>query len=261
MSTDIDVDIRSSGLACITIDRPGKHNALAAGVLHGLGEAILRVGRDVQARIILLRGAGDRYFAAGGDLVELASVRSDGQVHAMADRATRVLDAVRACEIPVVAYLNGDAIGGGAELALACDLRAFAPHARLGFIQGRMGITSAWGGGPDLGAIVGPARALRMMARCEMVDAAQALAWGLADLEATDGPEGAALSAFVMPMLERSRDVLRGIKAQCHAWRSGPGHAEWRALERASLLSTWASQAHWKAVDQFMSRNSGKEKR
>ena len=80
---------------------------------------------------------------------------------------------LRACPLPVLAYLNGDAIGGGAELALACDMRLQSASARIGFIQARLAITSAWGGGPDLCRIVGAARAMRMMSRCELVDAQQ----------------------------------------------------------------------------------------
>src|SRR5690606_19137494 len=125
-------------------------------------------------RLIVLSGAGDRYFAAGGDLRDLATVRDEAATLAMAGQARAALDAVRECPVPVVAYLNGDAIGGGAELALACDLRLQASQARLA-------ITSAWGGGTDLCRLVGGARAMRMMARSELVDAQQALAWGLAD--------------------------------------------------------------------------------
>ena len=93
----------------------------------------------------------------------------------MMEEAGGALDAIRHCPVPVIAYLNGDAIGGGAELAVACDLRLQAGHARIGFIQSRLAITSAWGGGPDLFQLLGSARAMRMMCRGELVDAQQAL--------------------------------------------------------------------------------------
>lgn len=254
-AADIEIDVRDGGLVWITINRPHKHNALARPVLDALASAVRDAGSDARTRCVGLRGAGDKYFAAGGDLVDLASVRSDEEINAMAEQATAALDAVRNCPVPVVAYVNGDALGGGAELAVACDMRMMAPHARIGFIQGRMGITSAWGGGPDLCALIGPARAMRMMGRCEMIGAALALDWGLADLEASDGADGEDVKAFLKPLLERSSLVARGIKAQTSAWRSGLPRAPRREVERSHLRATWASDEHWAAVDRFLARD------
>ena len=254
MASEIGVDARDNGLVWVTINRPQKHNALARPVLDALAAAVRNAGNDERTRCIMLRGAGDKYFAAGGDLVDLSSVRTDAEIDSMAEQATAALDAVRNCPIPVIAYVNGDALGGGSELAVACDLRLMAPHARIGFIQGRMGITSAWGGGPDLIALVGPARAMRMMARCEMVNAAQALAWGLADLEVRDGADGEDVKAFLKPLLERSTLVLRGIKAQTSAWRGNLPLSPRRETERSHLRATWASAEHWTAVERFLSK-------
>ena len=254
-SPAIEVDARGNGLVAITVNRPHKHNALARPVLDALAAAVRDASADANARCILLRGAGDKYFAAGGDLVDLSSVRTEAEIDAMGDQARTALDAIRNCPVPVVAYVNGDALGGGAELAVACDMRLMALHARIGFIQGRMGITSAWGGGPDLVALIGPARAMRMMARCEMIDAARAVAWGLADLEVRDGPDGDDVKNFLKPLLERSALVARGIKAQTIAWRNGLPLAPRRDIERTHLRATWASAEHWAAVDRFLSKD------
>ena len=252
---EVDVDVRADGAVWITIDRPHKHNALARPVLDALAAAVRAAGDDSRSRCVLLRGAGDQYFAAGGDLVDLASVRTDAEIDQMNEMATAALDAVRNCPIPVIAYLNGDALGGGAELAVASDLRLMAPHARIGFIHGRLGITSAWGGGPDLCALIGPSRAMRMMSRCELVGAAQALDWGLADLEAHDGPDGDDVAAFLEPILARTPLVLRGIKAQVLAWRHGLPLSERRATERKHLRATWASPEHWEVVARFLAKD------
>jgi enoyl-CoA hydratase len=255
MNTDISVDERERGLAVVTINRAEKHNALASSVLGRLAGALHDLGSRPAVKVILLRGAGDKFFAAGGDLVELSSVRTSGEIDTMGDAATRAIDAVRYCEVPVIAYLNGDAIGGGAELAVSCDARIMAMHARIGFIQGMLGITTAWGGGPDLIALVGSARATRMMSRCEMIDTRQALAWGLADMEVADGDDGKAMNEFLRPMLERTSAVLRGIKQQAIAWREGRSLDERRTIERRHLRDTWMSEEHWRAVDKFMSRS------
>jgi len=255
MSSELLIDVREKGLVWITIDRAHKHNALAGPVLAALAETIRKIGSRAETRCLVVRGAGDKYFAAGGDLVELAAVRSDEQTNEMASRATAALDAVRDCPVPGVAYINGDAIGGGAELAVACDMRLMATHARIGFVQGRMGITSAWGGGPDLCALVGSARSMRMMSRCEMVSADRAVAWGLADLEVQAGADGDDVRAFIDPLLDRSRQVLCGIKEQTSAWRRTLSCASAREVERRNLLATWASPEHWAAVDRFLAKD------
>lgn len=255
-SKDITVEERAGGVVWITIDRPLKHNALARGVLSDLGQSVAAAGVRPDTRFIVVTGAGDRFFAAGGDLVELSSVRDEPATLDMAEQSRAALDAVRACPVPVLAYLNGDAIGGGAELALACDMRIQASHARIGFIQARLAISSAWGGGPDLCRLVGGARAMRMMGRGELIDAPQALQWGLADAVAADGPAGADVQAFLEPLRSCAPQVLRGIKAQTSAWRQGASYEARRAVERQQVLNTWLHDDHWRASDKFLARSA-----
>lgn len=252
--SDVLVDERAGGLAWITINRPRKHNALARPVLAQLRDAVTALGRQPATRLIVLTGAGDRFFAAGGDLVDLASVRDEAATLAMIEEACGALDAIRHCPVPVVAYLNGDAIGGGAELAVACDLRLQGAHARIGFIQAKLAITSAWGGGPDLFQLVGRARAVRMMSRCELVDAPTALDWGLADAVIADGPQGQDIAAFLKPMLHCTPQVLRGIKAQAVAHRKALGWTAHRAVEMDHSVRTWLHDDHWAASEKLLSK-------
>lgn len=247
---------RAHGAVWITVDRPHKHNALARQVLTGLAAAVRAAGKREEVRYVVVTGAGDRYFAAGGDLRELSGVREEAAVKAMVDDAGAALDALRDCPVPVLAYLNGDAIGGGAELALACDMRLQAAHARIGYIQAKLAITSAWGGGPDLFRLIGPSRAMRMMSRCELIDAPTALAWGLADAVVGDGPEGADLAAFVQPLDHCAPLVLRGIKAQAIAARRGEGWAAHRRVEEQHLVRTWLHDEHWAAAARLLTRSS-----
>lgn len=253
---DISVEERVGGVVWITINRPHKHNALARGVLSELRQAVVAAGAHPDARFIVLSGTGDRFFAAGGDLVELADIRDEPSTIEMAEQSRAALDAVRSCPVPVLAYLNGDAIGGGAELALACDMRMQAKHARIGFIQARLAISSAWGGGPDLCQLVGSARAMRMMGRGELVDASQALQWGLADVVVSDGPAGEDVQAFLEPLRVCASQVLRGIKAQTTAWRQGASYEARRAVERQQVLNTWLHDDHWHASDKFLARSA-----
>lgn len=245
-----------NGEVRLTINRPHKHNALSRPVLTELARIIQKVADDPQVRIVLLQGAGERYFAAGGDLRDLAVVRTDDATKAMSDEARGALDAIRTCKVPVIAYLNGDAIGGGAELAMACDMRLFAATARLGYIQAKLAITAAWGGGADLFNLVGPSRALRMMARCEMVDATTAEHWGLADAVISDGPHGNDITEFLEPMLRRPPHVMRAIKRQAVACRTGVGYDRQREIEQQDLIATWTHDDHWAVAEHILSKES-----
>lgn len=259
-TTDATVNVRviepQPGAVWITIDRAQKHNALARPVLAELASAVRQAGVREEVRYLVVTGAGDKYFAAGGDLRDLASVRDEPAVMAMMEEAGAALDAIRHCPVPVIAFLNGDAIGGGAELALSCDMRLQAVHARIGYIQARLGITSAWGGGPDLFQLIGPAHAMRMMSRCELVAAEQALAWGLADAVISDGAQGTDFAAFTKPLNICPPQVLRGIKAQAIAARQGAGWKAHRAVEQKHLVRTWLHDDHWSLSEKLLSKGS-----
>ena len=251
---DILVEDFGRGQIWLTINRPHIHNALSRSVLAELANAVVRHGGDVQTRFIVIQGAGERYFAAGGDLVDLSSVRTPEATLAMSSDARGALDAIRNCKVPVIAYVNGDAIGGGAELAIACDMRMIAASARIGYVQAKLAITSAWGGGTDLCALVGASRALRMMARCEMVGAEMAANWGLADVVIKDGPGGSDVQEFLKPLLDRSPLIMRFIKQQTSAWRTGRPYADRRDTEQKTLVESWTHVDHWAAAEHMLSK-------
>jgi enoyl-CoA hydratase len=238
----------------VSLNRPDKHNPLSRAVLARLRDIFTEGWSESDLACVVLRGAGERYFAAGGDLRDLADLRTDAEARAMANDSRAALDAIRAFPVPVVALVNGDALGGGAELAVACDLRVIREGAHIGYIQGRLAITSGWGGGPDLASLIGPARALRMATRCELIPAATALEWGLADAVAPVDALEATLQDFIAPMIKQSSNVLRGFKAQMAAMRRGATYEERRAIEQEHFIAAWLHADHWDAVEQMLSR-------
>jgi enoyl-CoA hydratase/carnithine racemase len=240
----------------VTLNRPAKHNPLSRSVLARLREVFDGARDEADLACVVLTGAGDRYFAAGGDLRDLYEVRGAADARAMVEESRAALDAVRTFPLPVVAVLNGDALGGGAELALACDLRLMRDGSHIGYVHGRLAITTGWGGGTDLAMIVGPARALRMMARCELVPAATALAWGVADAVAPAEGMDAALQEFLEPMLKQAGSTLRGFKAQALAAKRGLPFEERRAVEMEAFVGTWIHPDHWAAVERLLSRGT-----
>jgi enoyl-CoA hydratase len=247
---------RDGGVMWLTINRSARHNPISRGVLAGLQAAIELATSEPELRCVLLRGAGEDYFAAGGDLHEFRSVRNPAQTQAMVIEARRVLDSVRECPVPVIALVNGDAMGGGAELAVACDMRLMAAHARIGYMHGQLYLSTGWGGGTDLFDLVGRSRALRMLARAEMVTAADALTWGLADAVAAPGENLDEFAArFVQPILRQSPRLLRTFKAQALAARHGQNREARRELEMQGFISAWTHDDHWTAVERILSRD------
>lgn len=244
------------GVLRVTIDRAEKRNALSRALLGELRGVFERRASDGSVRLAVLTAAGDRSFAAGGDLRELASVRTEEEAIAMATEARAALDAVRGFPVPVIAALNGVALGGGAELAVACDLRIAAAHAGIGFVQGRINVSTAWGGGIDLMRLLGPARALAVLARGEVIPAAQAQALGLVEAVAeADEPFEAFVARFVAPLARQAPQVMRAFKAQAIAEGLGQPRAEREQAEARLFSLTWVHDDHWTAVDRLFARS------
>src|SRR5207244_3071905 len=134
------------------------------------------------AAVVVLRGGGDRAFVSGGDLKELGAIRTHDDAVVMASRVRRLLDRVAAFSVPVIAALNGHALGGGAEVAIAADIRIAADDVKIGFNQASLGIMPAWGGAERLAQVIGRGRALLAIATGEVYDAPTAHELGLIDI-------------------------------------------------------------------------------
>ena len=238
----------SDGVLRVTVERPEKRNPLSLGVLERLREVFSAAANRDDIRLAILTGAGDAAFASGGDLVELASLRSVEAARALSLHGKAALNAVRLFPVPVVARVNGLALGGGAELALACDMRFAAAHATIGLIHARLAISPSWGGSADLMRLLGTGVASRMLARAELLDAEAAHAIGLFDgVESGEGGFEAAFEAYVQPMLAPPPQVMRAIKAAALAARM-PGLEAQHAVETDNFGITWSHEDHWAAV-------------
>jgi enoyl-CoA hydratase len=168
----------ADGIARITVNRPDKLNALNATVMRELGDAVSAVESDDAIRGVLLTGAGPKAFVAGADIAELASQGPvDGKARAQIGQS--VFRRLERCGKPVVAAVNGFALGGGCELAMACHLRVAAEGARFGQPEVKLGIGPGYGGTVRLPRLVGKGRALELLLTGEMIDAAEAWRIGL----------------------------------------------------------------------------------
>jgi enoyl-CoA hydratase len=170
--------VEESGIALLTVNRPEKLNALSAAVVDELADAFGRVASQPQIRAALLTGAGEKAFVAGADIAELAAL-SPYDARAFALRGQAVFRQLETCGKPSVAAVNGFALGGGLELAIACTVRFASENARLGQPEVKLGIIPGYGGTQRLPRLVGLGRALEMLLSGEPVPAAEAWRIGL----------------------------------------------------------------------------------
>ena len=166
------------GVAVVTVNRPDKLNALNDATVAEIDAAFAAIAADPATRGVVLTGAGEKAFVAGADIAELATQSPvDGKERSI--RGQRVLDRIERLGKPVIAAVNGFALGGGCELALACHVRVASENAKLGTPEVKLGIMCGYAGTQRLPRLVGKGRALEMLLTGEMVDAAEALRIGL----------------------------------------------------------------------------------
>jgi enoyl-CoA hydratase len=171
-------DVDANGIALAIINRPDKLNALNADVIADLGRLADAVATDTAVRVLIITGAGPKAFVAGADIAELAAV-SGGQGRQLAERGQSVFRAFETLEKPVIAAVNGFALGGGCELAMACHIRLAAPNAKFGQPEVKLGLIPGYGGTVRLPRLVGRGIALELLLTARMVDAEEAARIGL----------------------------------------------------------------------------------
>jgi enoyl-CoA hydratase/carnithine racemase len=196
-------------VAIIEIDNPPL-NLLTMEVRASLTAAAEAIGADPSVRAVVLRGAGDRAFSAGSDIREFPRTVGDGRARAVLEHAC--YDAIAGLPQPVVAALNGHVLGGGLELALACDLRVADEQTRLGLPEITLGLFPSGGGTQRLPRTIAPARAKRMMWLAEVVDAAEAVEIGLVDEVTGVGCSAAAALRLAHRIAQQPACAVRAIK-------------------------------------------------
>lgn len=241
-------------VAVVTIDRPEARNAIGFATASELDAALDRVLTS-GAAVVVLRGGGDRAFVSGGDLKELGTIRTHEEAVQMASRVRRLLDRVAAFPVPVIAALNGHALGGGAEVAIAADIRVAADDVRIGFNQVSLGIMPAWGGAERLAQVIGRGRALLAIATGELYDAPTAQRLGLVDIVVPR-------SSFDHEWRTLARDVAGSAPGTTRALKSVIGaavpscHPELEAEATDAFAHLWMADAHWAAVDALERKRS-----
>jgi enoyl-CoA hydratase len=238
----VDLELRQ-GVAVVTIDRPHARNAIAPATMDELDEALDQAEAG-GAGALVVRGSGDRAFVSGGDLKELAALRTEDEALAMALRMRGVCDRIAAFPAPVIAALNGHALGGGAEVAVAADIRVASDHVKIGFTQSALAIMPAWGGAERLAALVGRGRALLLAGTGTVLGAEEAERLGLVDRVLPRG-------SFEEGWRSLASSLATGAAREIKRVTSGALTADEAARAFARL---WVADEHWDAAERAMNR-------
>lgn len=242
---------REGGVALITIDREEKRNALNSIVRRELIEAVRTIERDDEVRVLVFTGAGEKAFVAGADIAEFARRTPLEQREAM--RAPRVFEVVAGSTKPTIAMINGFALGGGCELAVACDLRIAAETARLGQPEINLGIIPGGGGTQRLPRLVGTGQAMRLILSGDLIEAGEALRIGLVDLVFPAAELRAATLELAGRIASRSPVAVRMAKAAVRAASEMPLSAG-LAYETELFVTCFGSEDKREGVQAFLDK-------
>jgi 3-hydroxypropionyl-coenzyme A dehydratase len=189
MSTMKYIQLEPEGdIAIVRINRPEALNAMNVDVVSELSRTIDIIAADDSIKVVIITGAGERSFCAGADISYMVNI-DPMQAERYASSAQSVINKIERLEKPVIAAVNGFALGGGCELAMACDIRIASNNAKLGQPEATIGITPGWGGTQRLMRLVGPAKAKEMIFTGKMITADQAAQIGLVNRVVSVGPD------------------------------------------------------------------------
>ena len=170
---------RKEGLVFITINRPKKLNALNKQTIEELHEAFINLEEDISVKVIVITGSGEKAFVAGADISEFANFTVDNGGKLAAKGQELLFDLIENFSKPVIAAINGFALGGGLELAMACHFRVASNNAKMGLPEVSLGVIPGYGGTQRLPQLVGKGKAMELIMTAGMITADKALASGL----------------------------------------------------------------------------------
>lgn len=230
-----------------TINRPEKRNAIDYDVMNELEAALTEVQENTAIRGFVITGSGEQSFCSGGDLSVFHALHTKEDAYAMLSKMGNVLYKLMTLPVPTFAWINGTAIGGGCEIASACDQRWAVQHAKLGFVQGKLGITTGWGGASMLVEKVPHASAIKMLSSAKTFTAGEAMELGFIQKIV---PSFDAKS--IQEELAVSSAVLRSYKSTfITRWEQTLLKERMIAeIEKCSIL--WEQDEHHQAVNAFL---------
>jgi enoyl-CoA hydratase len=246
-----------NGVAVITFNRPQSLNALDLEAMLRFRHAVRSVSQESNLRAVILTGTGVDAFCSGGDLVELRDKLSEEDARHFITIMGEALLFLERLPVPVIAAINGYALGGGSEIALACDMRIVDSKVKMGMVQINMAVTPGWGAGQRLLRLLGYAKSMELLLKGEVLRADELLSLGLANEISEAGMAYEHALAFANEIAARSPKVVRGIKALLQAGLHQSYH---KALyvEKEIFPPLWVDEAHIEALEDFFKRQADK---
>lgn len=246
---------RRGGAAILTLNRPAAGNSVNAELAAALDEALPQLAADTALRALVIQGAGTRFFCTGGDIKEYRALANADEVERIFGRTRRVLDLIEDFPVPTIAAVEGHALGGGAEIALACDLAVAGETARFGMPQVRLGIVPGWNGIERLVRRCGRPAALRMVAGGEPISAEAARAAGIVEEVVPAGQALDAALALAASFGKAGPLALRQAKALVAAADFTRSDAL-RSQAAAAFVQLWFSADHHEAEAAFAEKRT-----
>ncbi len=194
-------------VATITVNRPAAMNAMTVTTLQELGMAVSELSTASDVRAVIITGAGEKAFIAGGDISQLRDM-NPGDARSLSLLAQGVFNSIEHSPKPFIAAVNGYALGGGCELAMSCDVRIASDKARFGQPEVNIGILPGFGGSQRLPRLVGKGRALEMILTGDMIDADEALRIGLVNRVVQQAELMAVARALALKISSRSQSAV-----------------------------------------------------
>lgn len=244
---------KKNNVLVFTITRPDRRNAVNYEVMDGLDEAVTKAEHDDSIKILMITGEGTQAFCAGGDLQEFHSLKTQAESYSMLSRMGGILYRLAILDKVTVAFINGAAVGGGCEIASACDYRFARPGVKMGFVQGNLAITTGWGGGTLLYERLPANQAFRILTEANILTADTLCELGFIDqlLNAESADE---LIELFEPVIKKTGPVLSAYKKMLTRKWIASDLKERMESEMYECSVLWESEDHHEAVGRFLNK-------
>ncbi|WP_026674389.1 enoyl-CoA hydratase/isomerase family protein [Alkalihalobacterium bogoriense] len=244
-----------NGTVTVTINRPSIRNAIDYDVMDELVVVLDEVERHPEDKVLVITGQGEEAFCSGGDLSVFHSLHTKEEAKEMLMKMGMILYRLFFFPKVTVAAINGTAVGGGCELAISCDYRIAASHAKVGFVQGGLGITTGWGGSTFLSERIGATQAMKALLSCKRFNAEEAHAMRIIDSVLAKSNFKMESKEWISPLLHSSMPVLKTYKQRMldRFDKENIKRRIMREIDECAVL--WASEEHHEAVKKFLRKS------